>query len=77
MVPREGLEPPRPKGQQILSLPRLPIPPQGLALTGAEKDGHHRGAPQAVNPRPASPGAAPRLLLLAPEIAVARERAAC
>lgn len=28
MVPLEGFEPPRPNGQQILSLSRLPIPPQ-------------------------------------------------
>ena len=30
MVPLAGLEPARPYGQQILNLPRLPIPPQGL-----------------------------------------------
>ena len=29
MVPLAGLEPARPYGQQILNLPRLPIPPQG------------------------------------------------
>jgi hypothetical protein len=29
LVPLAGLEPARPYGQQILSLPRLPIPPQG------------------------------------------------
>ena len=28
MVPLEGLEPPLPFGKQILSLPRLPVPPQ-------------------------------------------------
>src|SRR5436190_22472133 len=29
MVPPAGLEPARPQRQQILSLPRLPIPPRG------------------------------------------------
>ncbi len=29
MVPRAGVEPARPYGQQILSLLRLPIPPSG------------------------------------------------
>lgn len=29
MVPKAGLEPARPEGQQILSLLRLPIPPLG------------------------------------------------
>ena len=33
MVPPGRLELPRPCGQQILSLPRLPIPPQGLRKT--------------------------------------------
>ena len=33
MVPLAGLEPAHPCGQQILSLPRLPIPPQGQAAT--------------------------------------------
>ena len=32
MVPPGRLELPRPEGQQILSLPRLPIPPQGLTV---------------------------------------------
>ncbi len=31
MVPPGRLELPRPQGQQILSLPRLPVPPQGLS----------------------------------------------
>jgi hypothetical protein len=31
LVPPAGLEPARPCGQQILSLPRLPIPPRGPA----------------------------------------------
>ena len=31
VVPQAGLEPARPCGQQILSLPRLPIPPLGHA----------------------------------------------
>ena len=29
LVPLEGLEPPRPRGQQILSLPRLPFRHRG------------------------------------------------
>lgn len=29
MVPLAGIEPARPYEQQILSLPRLPVPPQG------------------------------------------------
>ncbi len=29
MVPLAGIEPARLEGQQILSLPRLPVPPQG------------------------------------------------
>jgi hypothetical protein len=32
LVPRRGLEPPRPFERQILSLVRLPIPPPGLVL---------------------------------------------
>src|SRR5438132_9201779 len=34
VVPPAGLEPARPRGQQILSLPRLPIPPRGQLLLG-------------------------------------------
>lgn len=34
MVPPGRLELPRPCGQQILSLSRLPIPPQGLETCG-------------------------------------------
>jgi hypothetical protein len=32
MVPRRGLEPPRPYGHQHLKLARLPIPPSGHAV---------------------------------------------
>src|SRR5262245_31855937 len=46
MVPLAGLEPARCRHQQILSLPRLPIPPQGQG--GADHSGPWRG----VNGRP-------------------------
>lgn len=42
MVPLAGLEPARPCGQQILSLPRLPIPPQGPIATDEEAECIHR-----------------------------------
>jgi hypothetical protein len=37
MVPSEGLEPPLPREKQILSLPRLPIPPRGHLKLSASK----------------------------------------
>ena len=38
LVPPAGLEPARPQRQQILSLPRLPIPPRGQ-FRNVEPDG--------------------------------------
>jgi hypothetical protein len=35
MVPVEGLEPPPSYPEQILSLPRLPVPPHGQAMNKA------------------------------------------
>jgi hypothetical protein len=48
MVPLAGIEPARPWGQQILSLPRLPIPPQGPSPWGPDGSALY-GAMPAVN----------------------------
>ena len=52
LVPLAGLEPARPCGQQILSLSRLPIPPQGHAAD-------HSRAARPVNRPGRTPGAGP------------------
>ena len=46
MVPPEGLEPPLRCQKQILSLPRLPIPPWGRT---SAKRAHYSHGPQGVN----------------------------
>ena len=50
LVPQAGLEPARPCGQQILSLPRLPIPPLGLGPEHGVSAG--RGQPWLLLPGP-------------------------
>jgi hypothetical protein len=45
VVPLAGLEPARPCGQQILSLPRLPIPPQGHRAVRQSGRHHSRRFP--------------------------------
>ena len=47
VVPPGRLELPRPCGQQILSLPRLPIPPQGL--TDGREGAHNSQGGVGVN----------------------------
>jgi hypothetical protein len=61
LVPPAGLEPARPCGQQILSLPRLPIPPRGRPIgsrvrrrRGQARPGQARGGRSSL-PGPASP----------------------
>ena len=41
MVPRRGLEPPRPYGHQHLKLARLPIPPSGHVIGKARQIESH------------------------------------
>ena len=48
MVPPAGLEPARPHGQQILSLSRLPVPPQGPQI---EPDNRQERSPVNINHR--------------------------
>ena|SRR6266508_4538144 len=57
MVPQAGLEPARSCEQQILSLPRLPIPPLGH---GAGTWGKHEARSTGAAPDPMDKGAAPR-----------------
>ena len=42
LVGKEGLEPSRPCGQQILSLSRLPVPPFALPLIITQKSQKHQ-----------------------------------
>jgi hypothetical protein len=54
LVPHAGLEPARPCGQQILSLPRLPFRQWGtraMSRTRRDRPAHHREAKQRVNCR--------------------------
>src|ERR1700741_3531970 len=59
LVPLAGLEPARPCGQQILSLPRLPISPQGRAserAIGSSRGGHRGQAAALLEGAPAGRG---------------------
>jgi hypothetical protein len=69
LVPPAGLEPARPCGQQILSLPRLPIPPRGRRIGSKARRrrgqaGSVGGSGSRLRCHPASAECAPRAVPL-------------